>query len=184
MRQSTPVSPAVLSKHLSTRSLRRSGNATAMLRLEFSRDALADLDSIYHHGLTAFGPEQAERYTRMLDQALRPICDYPAAGQIIEIAATNATTKRRLPCCRLINRCGIPARRARFHPCMTQAAHLTFPPTCGSVSRASKLGNRPTTELSAGPIAIRNYQNSLTTRQADRFYRRLNLGKYANGAGR
>ena len=55
-----------------------------MLRLEFSRDALADLDAIYRHGLTAFGPEQAERYTRMLDQALRLICDYPAAGQIIE----------------------------------------------------------------------------------------------------
>ncbi len=55
-----------------------------MLRLEFSRDALADLDAIYLHGLVTFGAEQAERYTQVLDGALRLICDYPAAGPLLD----------------------------------------------------------------------------------------------------
>jgi toxin ParE1/3/4 len=40
--------------------------------------ALADLDAIYLHGLTEFGPKQADAYADLLAATMRLICDHPA----------------------------------------------------------------------------------------------------------
>lgn len=48
------------------------------MRLEFAREALADLDAIYLHGLLEFGRAQADLYADSLARTVQLICDHPA----------------------------------------------------------------------------------------------------------
>ncbi|MBC7521943.1 MAG: type II toxin-antitoxin system RelE/ParE family toxin [Sandarakinorhabdus sp.] len=53
------------------------------MRLEFAREALADLDAIYRHGVAEFGAAQADRYADALARTLDLICEYPAITPVI-----------------------------------------------------------------------------------------------------
>ncbi|WP_184199557.1 type II toxin-antitoxin system RelE/ParE family toxin [Polymorphobacter multimanifer] len=54
-----------------------------MLRLEFSRKAMADLDNIYRQSILDFDHVQADLYAGVLDAALRLILDHPMAGAVV-----------------------------------------------------------------------------------------------------
>ena len=53
------------------------------MRLEFAREALADLDAIYLHGLLEFGPAQAELYADSLAATITLICEHPAIAPLL-----------------------------------------------------------------------------------------------------